>query len=177
MTARVGNVKFTQKAIKPLLAEKKEEVKAAAKPAAKNEEDGEEGEEKKGKNPLDLLPPSPWVFPDFKGFFVNIGKGETAGMTKSKEGMERFWKEFDNEGYSIWFLQYERYDDSENVKDYMSKNFLDMFIQRCQDKIRPYTYANNIVAHVGSQDKGFFEIQGVWVFRGKALPAEFLEHD
>jgi elongation factor 1-gamma len=177
-SARIGNVKFAQKAIKPLLAEKKEEVKAVAKPAPKKEEDGEEdGEKKSGKNPLDLLPPSPWILPDFKGFFVNIGKGETAGMTKSKEGMDRFWKEFDPEGYSIWFLHYERYDDNENVKDYMSKNFLDMFIQRCQDKLRPYTFANNVVARVGTQDKGHFEIQGVWLFRGKALPAEFLEHD
>lgn len=52
--SRLGNVKFTQKAIKPLLAEKKEEVKAApAKPAAKKEDGEEEGEKKSGKNPLD----------------------------------------------------------------------------------------------------------------------------
>jgi elongation factor 1-gamma len=52
--SRLGNVKFTQKAIKPLLAEKKEEVKAApAKPAPKKEDGEEEGEKKSGKNPLD----------------------------------------------------------------------------------------------------------------------------
>ena len=52
--SRIGNVKFTQKAIKPLLAEKKEEVKAApAKPAPKKEDGEEEGEKKSGKNPLD----------------------------------------------------------------------------------------------------------------------------
>lgn len=169
--SRLGNVRFAQKAIKPLLAEKKEEVKAPApKPAAKATDDGEEEVEKKsGKNPLDLLPPTKFILPEFKSYFVNLGDKKTT------EGMERFWKDYDPEGYTIFFLQYERYDDKENVEDYKAKNFLNMFIQRCQDKLRPYTFSNTVVAQ--EPNGKYFEVQGVWLFRGKGVPAEMLEHD
>jgi elongation factor 1-gamma len=171
--SRLGNVKFTQKAIKPLLAEKKEEVKAPApKPVAKPKatDDGEEEVEKKsGKNPLDLLPPTKFILPEFKSYFVNLGD------KKPTEGMERFWKDYDPEGYTIYFVQYERYDDQDNVEDYKAKNFLNMFIQRCQDKLRPYTFSNTVVAQ--EPNGKFFEVQGVWLFRGKGVPAEMLEHD
>ena len=140
---RIGNVRFTQKAIKPLLAEKKEEVKAPApKPVAKPkaDDDEEEPEKKSGKNPLDLLPPTKFILPEFKSYFVNLGDKKTT------DGMERFWKDYDPEGYTIYFVQYERYDDQDNVEDYKAKNFLNMFIQRCQDKLRPYTFSNTVVA-------------------------------
>jgi elongation factor 1-gamma len=171
VVARIGAVKFTQKALKPILAEKKEEVKAAPpKPAAKpKDEDGEEVEKKSGKNPLDALPPSKFVLPEFKSFFVNLGD------KKATEGMETFWKDYDPEGYTIYFVQYERYDDTDNVEDYKAKNFLNMFIQRCQDKLRPYTFSNTVVAQ--EPNGKFFEVQGVWLFRGKGVPAEMLEHD
>lgn len=170
--SRIGNVKFAQKAIKPLLAEKKEEVKAPApKPVAKPKaDDGEEEVEKKsGKNPLDLLPPTKFILPEFKSYFVNLGDKKTT------DGMERFWKDYDPEGYTIYFVQYERYDDQDNVEDYKAKNFLNMFIQRCQDKLRPYTFSNTVVAQ--EPNGKFFEVQGVWLFRGKGVPAEMLEHD
>ena len=140
---RIGNVRFTTKAIKPLLAEKKEEVKAPApKPVAKPkaDDDEEEPEKKSGKNPLDLLPPTKFILPEFKSYFVNLGDKKTT------DGMERFWKDYDPEGYTIYFVQYERYDDQDNVEDYKAKNFLNMFIQRCQDKLRPYTFSNTVVA-------------------------------
>jgi elongation factor 1-gamma len=124
----MGNVKFTQKAIKPILAEKKEEVKAPApKPVAKpkGDDEDEEVEKKSGKNPLDLLPPTKFILPEFKSYFVNLGDKKTT------EGMERFWKDYDPEGYTIYFVQYERYDDQDNVEDFKAKNFLNMFIQRC----------------------------------------------
>jgi hypothetical protein len=50
-----------------------------------------------------------------------------------------------------------------------------MFIQRCQDKLRPYTFSNTVVAQ--EPNGKFFEVQGVWLFRGKGVPAEMLEHD
>jgi elongation factor 1-gamma len=126
--SRMGNVKFTQKAIKPILSEKKEEVKAPApKPVAKpkGDDEEEEVEKKSGKNPLDLLPSTKFILPEFKSYFVNLGD------KKSTDGMERFWKDYDPEGYTIYFVQYERYDDQDNVEDFKAKNFLNMFIQRC----------------------------------------------
>ena len=57
----------------------------------------------------------------------------------------------------------------------MAKNFLNMFIQRCRNKLRPYTFSNTVVAQ--EPNGKFFEVQGVWLFRGKGVPSEMLEHD
>jgi len=84
VVARIGNAKFTQKGFKPtnVAEKKKEEVKAPAAAPKKPAGDEEEGEKKPaGKNPLDLLPPSKFVLPDFKTYFVNLGdKKATEGM-------------------------------------------------------------------------------------------------
>lgn len=85
VVARMGHVKFAAKAIKPTFAA--EAPKEQPKPVVVKKEEGEEGEKKPagGKNPLDNLPPSPFVLPDFKTFFVNLGD------KKATDGMDRFW--------------------------------------------------------------------------------------
>lgn len=40
---------------------------------------------------------------DFKTFFVNH-------PNKREEGMKEFFEQFDNEGYSIYLLEYEMYE-------------------------------------------------------------------
>ena len=106
--ARVGSVKFAAKALKPVLAEKKkEEVKVAA-PVKKAEKaaDDEEGETERkpsGKNPLDLLPASKFVLPEWKTYFVNLGD------LKATDGMTNFFKAYDPEGYTIYYTKYDKY--------------------------------------------------------------------
>lgn len=167
--SRIGNVKFTQKALKPVLAEKKEEVKAApvkaaAKPAPKD--DDEEGEKKPaGKNPLDLLPPSKFVLPDFKTYFVNLGD------LKATDGMKHFFENYDAEGYSLWFTHYDKYD-GEGVLLYQTSNLMNGFLQRMDDKFRNYCFS--MLAILGEEPS--LEIEGVWLFRGKEIPQEMLDH-
>lgn len=134
--ARIGNVKFAAKPIKPTLAEKKkEEVKAApAKKAEKPAGDDEEPVVKSGKNPLDNLPPSKFVLPDFKTYFVNLGD------KKSTEGMTHFFQNYDPEGYSIYFVHYDKYE-GEGVVLYQTSNLMNGFLQRMDEKFRNYTFS------------------------------------
>ena len=169
VVARIGNVKFAAKPIKPILAEKKkEEVKAAApkkveKPAV--DSDGEEHTKPAAKNPLDLLPPSKFVLPEFKTYFVNLGdKKETDGMT-------HFFEKYDPEGYTIYFTHYDKYE-GEGVVLYQTSNLMNGFLQRMDEKFRNHSFS--MMAILGEEPN--LEIEAVWMFRGKGIPQEMLDH-
>lgn len=169
--SRLGNVKFTTKALKPLLAEKKkkEEVKVVApvKKAEKHDEDddGEEKPKASGKNPLDSLPPSKFILPDFKTYFVNLKD------MKSTEGMTHFFEKYDPEGYCIYFVHYEKYA-GEGVLLYQTSNLLNGFLQRMDEKFRQHSFS--VLTILG--DEPNLEIQGVWMFRGTKIPQEMIDH-
>ena len=172
VVSRIGNVKFCVKAFKPLLAEKKQEeapkpVAAVQKKAEKPAEGDDEEIEKKpaGKNPLDLLPPTKFVLPDFKTYFVNLGD------KKATEGIKHFFDNYDPEGYSLWFTHYDKYD-GEGVLLYQTSNLMNGFLQRMDDKFRNYCFS--MLAILGEEPK--LEIEGVWLFRGKVIPQEMLDH-
>jgi len=167
VVSRMGNVKFSAKGFKPthIAEKKKEEPKPVAAPKKAAEEDGEEGEKKSGKNPLDLLPPSKFVLPDFKTYFVNLGD------KKATDGMKHFFDNYDPEGYSIYFVHYEKYE-GEGVLQYQTSNLMNGFLQRMDDKFRAYTFSNTAI--LGEEPN--LEIQGVWLFRGKGIPQEMIDH-
>src|SRR5689334_21550358 len=93
-----------QKAEEPKKAETKpKEVKKDAAPKEKKEKDAEEDEpveKKEEKNPLDGLPASKFNLFDFKTLYVNA-KDKT-------DALKFFWENFDNEGYSIYNVLYEK---------------------------------------------------------------------
>lgn len=107
VVAVLGNVKFCTKAIKPVLQEAPK--KEAPKPQQKKEEkkpeddDDEEKPKKKEANPLDVLPPTTFNLYDFKTFFVN-------SKDKKGEGMATFLQQYDREGYTIYFFDYQKYE-------------------------------------------------------------------
>ena len=130
--------------------------------------DDEEGEKKPaaaGKNPLDLLPPSKFVLPDFKTYFVNLGD------KKATEGMKHFFENYDPEGYSLWFTHYDKYE-GEGVLLYQTSNLMNGFLQRMDDKFRNYCFS--MMAILGEEPN--LEIEGVWLFRGKTMPQEMNDH-
>lgn len=102
---RLGHVKFAAKVIKAVAPPKKEEAKKDAPKKAAHTEDGDEEEKpaKKEANPLDVLPPSPFDLYSFKTFFVNH-------KDKRGEGMKFFFENYDREGYSVYFIHYEKYE-------------------------------------------------------------------
>jgi elongation factor 1-gamma len=163
VVARLGHVKFAAKALKPVAPPKKEEAKPVAQPKKEAKPAEEEGEKKKEKNPLDSLPPSPFVLPDFKTFFVNI-------KDRRGEGMKRFFETYDPEGYTIYFVHYDKYE-GEGVVLYQTSNLMNGFLQRI-DNFR--THCFSMMAILGEEPS--LEIEGVWLFRGKGIPQEMLEH-
>lgn len=122
VVAQMGNIKLAAKAVKPTLTEapKKEQAKPQAKKETGKEEDDEDKPKKKEENPLDKLPPSPFNLYDFKTFFVNI-------PDKRGEGMKKFLEEYDREGYSVWFLDYDKYEGEGKVL-YQTSNLLNGFL-------------------------------------------------
>jgi len=140
-------------------------AKAAAKPTPKEDDDDEVEKKPSGKNPLDLLPPSKFVLPEFKTYFVNLGD------KKESEGIPHFFQNYDPEGYSLWFSHYEKYE-GEGVLLYQTSNLMNGFLQRMDDKFRNYAFA--VIAILGEEPS--LEIQAVWLFRGKTIPQEMIDH-
>lgn len=160
-----GHIKSCAKGMKATI--KVEEKKVAPKPAAaakpKKDDDNEGHEEKKEKNPLDLLPESPWNFFDFKTFFVNH-------PDKAGAGVDELLKVFDKQGYAFWFLQYDKYKGEGEVM-YKTENLLQGFLQRF-DSFRKHAFARMCVT--GQEPS--LEIEGVWCMRGTVIPQECKDH-
>jgi len=142
---------------KPVEVKKVAEVKVAA-----VNEDGEV-EEKKKRNPLELLPPTTFVMDDFKKDFLN---------TKDKRGaLDRFWANFDANGFSFYFLQYQNLP-SEGKVLFKTNNSCSFFLQKL-DTFRKWTFSTYGVYGV----EGEYVCRGVWMWRGLDIPEEVREHD
>jgi elongation factor 1-gamma len=142
---------------------KHEEAKQKPKPKPKDDDDeDEEHQEKKGPNPLDLLPPSAFVLDDWKRLYAN---------TKNKhEVIGTFWEKYENAGWSIWILKYQKAEGEGQVL-YMTNNLLSGFIQRL-DHFRRYSFG----AFGVYGDEPSLEIQGVLMWRGQELTQELKDH-
>lgn len=138
---------------------KAEPVKPVAAVAAKTEEseDAPVLAAPKPKNPLDLLPPTNFNLEDWKRFYSNNDTVPTA--------IDYFWKNFDREGYSIWWVNY-RYND-ELAKIFMTCNLVTGLFAR-MDHMRKYAFGSFLI--FGEDDKN--EISGCIIFRGQEIPPE-----
>ena len=129
----------------------------------KDEETGEEKPAKKEKNPLDLLPPSKFNLEDFKRSFLN--------NKNKQEAIKKFLEEFDPEGYSLWWLEYQNLPEEGKVL-YRTSNAKSFFLQKL-DSFRRYCFA----VHGVYGSEGDYKIRGVWMWRGKDIPKEIKEND
>jgi len=147
---------------------KKEEVKVVKKEenkeVKKEEGDDEEAKPKtKKQNPLDMLPPSSFVLDDFKREFLN-SKEQPAVL-------KEFWNKIDLEGYSFWFMQYQKLP-SEGKVLFKSNNSSSFFLQKL-DPFRKYSFS----VHGVYGEEGNYEIRGVWMWRGVEIAEEIKAHD
>jgi len=85
--------------------------------------------------------------------------------------LQDFWKNIDLEGFSFWFMQYQKLE-SEGKVLFMSNNSSSFFLQKL-DPFRKYTFSAHGVYGV----EGNYEIRGVWMWRGTDIPEEIKEHD
>lgn len=163
-----GHIKSCSKSIKPQIkAEPKKEEKKAAAPKAAAKPKADDGEddytEKKPKSALELLPPTTFDLFNFKTLMVNHPDKKGAAIDELK-------KQFDKEGFSIWFLHYEMYGTEGKVL-YMTENLCKGFLQRFDD-FRKWCLARHLV--LGTEEKQ--EIMGVWLWRGTGIPQEANDH-
>lgn len=89
---------------------------------------------------------------------------------KAGGGMEVLKKEFDPEGYTFWFLHYEKFGKEGQVM-FMTENLMKGFLQRF-DNFRKHALARICILNKEPN----LEIEGVWCFRGKEIPQELHEH-
>jgi len=86
--------------------------------------------------------------------------------------MEWFWKNFDKEGYSLWFGEYKYANELESLLK--TCNLIGGWFQRL-DRLRKYGFGNAIIFK--SADDQHHEISTSWLIRGKDMPAEMKECD
>lgn len=157
---RIGHVKLCAKALKPVTAPKKEEKKEEK----KVEKPVAEAAPKKEVDPLDALPETKFNLYDFKTYFVNLAD-------KKGEGMKFFFENYDPEGYSIYYAKYEKYEGEGDLL-YKTANLMNGFIQRVDEKFRRHAFA--AFAIVGEEPN--LDIESLWLWRGKGIPAQMIEH-
>jgi elongation factor 1-gamma len=145
------------KEIKPK-EEKPKEEKPKAEPKEESQDISEEPKLPKKSNPLDQLPPSKFELDPFKKEFLNT--------KEKKKVLDEFWNKFDPEGYSIWFVHYNKSGDQGKLA-FKTKNLRSNFLQKI-DKFRKYTFS----VHGVYGKEPDLEIEGVWMWRGKDVPEE-----
>jgi elongation factor 1-gamma len=144
----------------PKVVAPKVEAKKEEKPKKADNDDEEEKPKKKEANPLDLLPPSKLVLDEFKKEFLNTP--DKAGVLKN------FWEKYDPEGYSIYFMQYQKLPTEGKVL-FKTNNSASFFLQKF-DNFRKYTFSCHGVYGVDDA----YEIRGVWMWRGVGIPNEVI---
>jgi len=72
---------------------------------------------------------------------------------------------------SIWYLDYDKAD-GEGIKEAITNNYLNGFIQRIDERLRRHSFGVFVV--LGKE--GCFEVRGVMLFRGEGIPEPMKEH-
>ena len=110
-------------------------------------------------NPLDSLPPSKFDLSKFKEEFINSKDKATS--------LNNFWTNFDQEGYSLWYIEY---DNSPNECVTLFRTCVikgDILEQLKYFK----KYCFGVLGAYGGN--GAYKIKGCLLWRGKDIPEEF----
>ena len=141
---------------KPAKAEApKKEAAAAAGGAAAGAAAGGDApapKEEKPKNPLDALPPSPFILNEWKVVYSN--------KDPRKEAIPWFYEHFDPEGWSIWRFDFKYNDELTHV--FMSSNQIGGFFTRLEATRK---YVMGTAGVFGENGNNL--ISGVIILRGK----------
>eukprot|EP00828_Plagiopyla_frontata_P014490 TRINITY_DN18_c0_g1_i2.p1 TRINITY_DN18_c0_g1~~TRINITY_DN18_c0_g1_i2.p1 ORF type:complete len:355 (-),score=72.93 TRINITY_DN18_c0_g1_i2:75-1139(-) len=159
-------VKAQEEKKKPEEKKKAEPKKKEPKKQTKKEKEDDDDDivivgEKKQKNPLDLLPPTAFDMDEFKRLYVNAENKEDA--------FNQFLEKFDEQGYSLWHLAYQKYKGEGEVL-FHTNNLMNGFLQRLES-FRKYAFA----VHGVYGNEPDLEIRGVWLWRGTDIPQEMKE--
>ena len=166
LTLWFENIMNTQEAIeaygRTLLCKK--QLKPLDIKIEKNKNKNEPKKEIKKENPLDFLPPSKFDLDNFKKEFCE--------NSNKKEVMEKFWKDFDPKGYSLWLIEYQNLK-SEGKKLFRMKNSKNFFLERFDDDFKRYSFG----VHGVYGNNNEFKVKGLWMWRGEDIPEEIKENE
>ena len=166
LTLWFENIMNTQEAIeaygRTLLCKK--QLKPLDIKIEKNKNKNEAKKEIKKENPLDFLPPSKFDLDNFKKEFCE--------NSNKKEVMEKFWKDFDPKGYSLWLIEYQNLE-SEAKKLFRMKNSKNFFLERFDDDFKKYSFG----VHGVYGNNNEFKVKGLWMWRGEDIPEEIKENE
>ena len=166
LTLWFENIMNTQEAIeaygRTLLCKK--QLKPLDIKIEKNKNKNEAKKEIKKENPLDFLPPSKFDLDNFKKDFCE--------NSNKKEVMEKFWKDFDPKGYSLWLIEYQNLE-SEGKKIFRMKNSKNFFLERFDDDFKRYSFG----VHGVYGNNNEFKVKGLWMWRGEDIPEEIKENE
>jgi elongation factor 1-gamma len=166
LTLWFENIMNTQEAIeaygRTLLCKK--QLKPLDIKIEKNKNKNEPKKELKKENPLDFLPPSKFDLDNFKKEFCE--------NSNKKEVMEKFWKDFDPKGYSLWLIEYQNLE-SEGKKLFRMKNSKNFFLERFDDDFKRYSFG----VHGVYGNNNEFKVKGLWMWRGEDIPEEIKENE
>ena len=166
LTLWFENIMNTQEAIeaygRTLLCKK--QLKPLDIKIEKNKNKNEPKKEIKKENPLDFLPPSKFDLDNFKKEFCE--------NSNKKEVMEKFWKDFDPKGYSLWLIEYQNLE-SEGKKLFRMKNSKNFFLERFDDDFKKYSFG----VHGVYGNNNEFKVKGLWMWRGEDIPEEIKENE
>ena len=116
---------------------------------------------KKENNPLDSLPESKFDLEKFKKEFIN--------NTNKKGAMRNFWKAYDPEGYSLWYIEYNN-EPSECITLFRTVIIKgDILLQLEYFK----KYCFGVLGVYGAD--GDYKIRGCLMWRGNEIPDEIKE--
>ena len=121
--------------------------------------------DRKKENPLDSLPPSSFDLDSFKNEYFN----EKNDKNKT---MEKFWKDFEPKGYSLWKMEYQNLE-SEGKKLFRMNNSKNFFFERIDKDFKDYAFG----VHGVYGNEGDYKVRGVWLWRGNEIPNEIKEND
>lgn len=112
---------------------------------------------------LESLKETKFNFFDYKTFFFQHGN--------KQEALEELYKQFDEEGFSVWKIKYDKAEGECEVI-YQTANLLKGFIQRFHDGFRKYALG----VHGIFGEEPNLELKGLWILRGKKFPRVWKEH-
>lgn len=141
--------------------EEKKEEKKEDKPAAEAAPPAP-----KVKDPIELLPPTDFDMEAWKRYYSN-------SKDLKGDAMPYLWEHLDKEGWSFWHMEYQRYTEDDNTKEFMASNLLGMFLQRIDNWLRKYMFA---VCNVFQED-GYYGVEGIFLWRGQEVPQRLVEND
>jgi len=96
---------------------------------------------------------------------LDAWKREYSNNDTRKVAIPWFWQNYDAEGYCMFHAKYKY--NSELTQIFMAANLVGGFFQRL-DRLRKYGFGSTCL--FGKDND--VEIEGVWLFRGKDIPAE-----